>query len=127
MVNFTDMLLWTLRALALVALLIAAPAQAQQAPAAAPAAPAGSAEELERLVQTLQDDATRARLVEQLKGLVAAQRGLEEEAGPTDPVTWLGQLSKKLDAIAEEVLAAVQVVLDVPRVVAWLKEQLQDT
>jgi len=58
---------------------------------------------------------------------VAAQRSVEEEAGPVDPVTWFGLLSKKLDAIAEEVLAAVQVVLDVPRVVSWIQDQLKDT
>src|SRR5437879_6101995 len=82
-----------LRAVLLLALLIIAaapgvsPAAAQSAPAPQPAAaPAPvNAAELERLVDTLQDNAQRARLIEELRALIAAQRGMEaqEEAGPT--------------------------------------------
>jgi small conductance mechanosensitive channel len=94
---------------------------AQPAPAASPV----SADELERLVTTLQDESARARLVEQLRGLVAAQRGIEAEETP-DAVTWLGQLSKRLDAFTGEILATAQVVIDVPWVFQWMKGQLED-
>jgi hypothetical protein len=41
-----------------------------------------STDELERLVQSLQDDTAREKLVEQLRALIAAQRGTEKENPP---------------------------------------------
>jgi small conductance mechanosensitive channel len=117
----------TLAALAVVlALVLSLPAGAQTATVQpAPAASTVSAEELQRLVSTLQDEAARARLVEQLRGLVAAQRGIEAEETP-QALTWLGQLSKRLDAVTGEILATAQLVIDVPWVWQWVKGQLQD-
>ena len=60
------------------------PAQAQAAGAAVQPAPV-SADELERLVGTLQDDQQRARLVEQLRALIAAQRGIEQQEQAQSP------------------------------------------
>src|SRR5260370_17513974 len=72
-------------------LALAGPALAQSQPSAAPApAPAAaplSADELERLIGTLQDDAARGKLVEQLPGLIAAQRRLEQKQPQETPPT----------------------------------------
>src|SRR5215469_607965 len=105
------------RALALLMLLLlaafVAPAAAQTAPpaASAPAAAQGvSADELERLVGTLQDDKQRAQLVEQLRALIAAQRGVEAQQPPS-PASLLSDLSQRIDDISGEVVAAAGVVV----------------
>src|SRR5260370_24661519 len=66
---------------------LAATASAQSAPAPV------SAAELERLVDTLQNDAERARLVEELRALIAAQRGIEASQPAARPPTVLTLIS----------------------------------
>jgi small conductance mechanosensitive channel len=90
-----------------------------------PAQPAPvTVEELERLVNTLQDDGARAKLVSQLRALVAAQRGAaaEQPAGPA----FFGQLSQQVDALTGEVLAGVAVIIDAPRLAGWAHRQVSD-
>jgi small-conductance mechanosensitive channel len=99
----------------------AAPPQASN-----PAAPV-SVDELERLVGTLQDDTQRARLVDELRGLIAAQRNVEAPAPPTTPATLLDDLSERIDAISAEVIAAAGVVVDAPRLIGWLEAQASDS
>jgi small conductance mechanosensitive channel len=105
-------------------------AQAQSTPsapaAAAPPPAPVSADELQKLVGTLQDDAARAKLVDQLRGLIAAQRGIEQQDKAQNPATLLDNLSAQLDAISGEILAAASVVVDAPRLAAWLQEQVSD-
>jgi small-conductance mechanosensitive channel len=115
-------------AILLVALWLAAPSAAAPAtPAAADAAPAPvSAAELQRLVDTLQDDAERARLVEELRALVAAQRGIEASQPDSAPPTVLALLSQRTEAISQEILGAAAVMVDLPRLAAWLEEQATD-
>ncbi len=91
-------------------------------PAAAPAAP--SVEDLEQLVSTLKDDAARAKLITQLQALIAAQRGAEPEKPAVAPL--LGRLSQQIEAVTGEVLAGVAVVVDAPRLGAWLRDQAVD-
>src|SRR5690348_9445051 len=78
--------------------------QAAEPPAAARPAPV-SADELERLVHTLQDDTARAKLVDELRGLIAAQRGAEKEKPAATAL--FGQLSEQIDAFTGEILAGV--------------------
>jgi small conductance mechanosensitive channel len=94
-------------------------------PPATPAVAPVSADELQRLVETLQDEGARARLVEQLRAMVAAQRGVEAQETPA-AATWLEELSQRLNAVTGEILATAQVVIDVPWVYGWAKGQLQD-
>ncbi len=110
-----------------------AAAQSAAAPAAslsaqAPAVPPApvSAAELERLVNTLQDDGQRARLIDELRGLIAVQRGAEAQAEEAASTTLLGQISQRTEAISQEVLAAAAVVVDVPRLVTWVEQQASD-
>jgi small conductance mechanosensitive channel len=121
---------WLCRLLvmALLAAALPLPVLAQSAPASPPpsAAPAPvSAQELERLVSALQDDAQRARLVEQLKGLIAAQRGAEVTE-PAAPATLLEEISARIDALSGEVVAAAAVIVDAPRLVAWVEYQVRE-
>lgn len=102
----------------------AAPPAVQGPPAPPPATV--SAAELERLVNTLQDDAQRARLVQDLRALIAVQRGTEAPQEESTPATILGQISQRTEAISQEVLAAAAVVVDVPRVAGWVEEQVVD-
>jgi small conductance mechanosensitive channel len=106
-------------------LLFSLPAGAQTATQQSSAAPPPSTEELQRLVATLEDEAARARLLEQLRTLIAAQSGIEAEEAPV-AVTWLGQLSQQLDAISGEILATAQLVIDLPWLFQWAKGQVQD-
>jgi moderate conductance mechanosensitive channel len=108
---------------------LAAPVPAQTPASAPPASPAPapvSADELERLVGTLQDDAGRAKLVEQLRGLIAAQRGVEQKQADENPATLLNNFSAQIDAISGEILAAAAVVVDAPRLIAWVQSQVSD-
>jgi hypothetical protein len=91
-------------------------------PAAQPAPV--TVDELERLVDTLQDDTARAKLVAQLRALIAAQRGAaaEQPAGPA----FFGQLSQQVDAFTGELLAGVAVIIDAPRLVGWARHQVSD-
>jgi small-conductance mechanosensitive channel len=109
--------------MALVAFLLAL-AFAQPALAAAPP-PAGAAPsvgELEQLVETLRDDKARAALVTQLQALIAAQRTIAAET--PEPADFLAGLSQRINALMEEVLAGVAVIVDAPRLVAWGRAQI---
>src|SRR6266404_4415120 len=101
---------------------LAQPATDAAQPASAPV----SADELQRLVNSLQDDAQRARLVEELRGLIAAQRGVEANQSEASPSSVLALLSQRIEAISDEVLAAAAVVVDIPRLASWLEEQATD-
>lgn len=110
--------------LSLAALPALAAAAAPPKPAAAPPA-AVSVEELQHLVDTLQNDQDRSRLVEQLRALIAAQRGAAEpEEAP--PPTFVGRFSQELDAISGEILATAAVIIDAPRLIAWVQDQVAD-
>jgi small conductance mechanosensitive channel len=99
-------------------------ARAEAPPPAAQPAPV-SVDELERLVRTLQDDAERARLVEELRALIAAQRSTEKEKPAATAL--FGQLSQQIDAFSGEILAGVAMVVDAPRLFGWAREQMSDT
>src|SRR5438552_1233695 len=98
------------------------PARAAEPPPPAPV----SADELERLVDTLQNDAARAKLVEQLRALIAAQRGAAEKEKPA-ATALLGQLTQQIDALAGEILAGAAMVVDAPRLLGWAREQIADS
>lgn len=103
---------------------------AAQTPAPAQPAPV-SAEELQRLVDTLQNDRDRARLVEQLRALIAAERDQHQQdrqhPEQQAPPTFIGALSSQLNAITEEILAAVAVLVDAPRLIGWIEQQASDS
>ena len=90
-----------------------APARAAE-PAAAPQPAPVSADELDRLVHTLQDDKARARLVEELRALIAVQRGAEKEK-PAAATGEFGQISQRIDALSAEILAGAEMLVDAPR------------
>ncbi|MDB5406407.1 MAG: mechanosensitive ion channel protein [Rhodospirillales bacterium] len=103
------------------------PAVAQSAPAGSASTPAPvSVDELQRLVDTLQNDQQRAQLVQQLQALVAAQRAEQEKSAVIGPVTLLEQFSQRADSLSGEILAAAAVVVDAPRLIAWLRAQASD-
>ena len=83
-----------------------------------------SADELERLVRTLQDESARAKLVEQLRALIAAQRGAEKEKPAAAAL--FGQLSQQVDTLSEEILAGAGMIVDAPRLLGWAREQVSD-
>ena len=83
-----------------------------------------STDELERLVHTLQDDAARQKLVEELRGLIAAQRKTEEQKPAATAL--FGQLSQQVDAFSGEILAGAAMVIDAPRLFGWMSVQMFD-
>ena len=103
-----------------------APGGHAAAPATKPAAPqAGvSVDELQHLVDTLQDEKARARLVTELRGLIAAQRKIPAEK--PGGILLLGQLSRQVDTLTGEILAGIAVLVDAPRLVYWAREQISD-
>jgi len=128
-----------LRTLALLAALLpglatAAFAQTASAPAINQSAPARAteptspitADELQNLLDTIRDPAARQRLVTELQGLIAVQRGLAKKTPGNAIGTFFVNLSDQAHAIGGEVLAAAAVVVDAPRVVAWLHDQVSN-
>jgi small conductance mechanosensitive channel len=97
-----------------------APSPVAQAAEPAPV----SADELQRLVDTLHDDTAREKLVEQLRGLIAAQRSAEKEK-PAAAV-FFREVSQQVDAFSGEILAGAAMVVDAPRLLDWAREQAYD-
>jgi moderate conductance mechanosensitive channel len=103
-------------------------------PSAAPAATAApkpaaepapvSVDELQRLVDTLQDGTERARLVSELRALIAAQRHTEPKK--PEGMELLGRLSRQIDAFTGNILTGAAIVIDAPRLVGWAREQVYD-
>src|SRR5215471_14523312 len=106
--------------LTLFLMLLAMPALAE-APTAGPAAP--TVDELQQLVDTLQDDKTRAQFVTQLQTLIAARRATVAEQGSASPAGWLSQ---QVDQFTSEILEGASVVVDAPRIIAWGRWQAED-
>ncbi len=107
----------------LTAILPAAARADTPTPAATQPAP-GSVDELQRLVGTLQNDAERARLVAELRALIAAQRGAAAEKPPATAI--FGEVSQQIDALTGEILAGVAVIVDAPRLFGWARQQAAD-
>jgi moderate conductance mechanosensitive channel len=93
------------------------PAQAQTAPAAP------TTEQLQQLVATLKDEKARAQLVEQLQGLIAAQNAEPQKPQEETPLAWFADLPAQLDALGTEIVAAVPVLVQAPRLFSWIEEQ----
>ena len=105
---------------ALLLCLLAALASGAKAAEPAPV----SADELERLVHSLQNETEREKLIEQLHGLIAAQRGAEKEkpAG----AAFFNQVTQQVEAFSGEILAGAAMVVDAPVLLEWASEQASD-
>ncbi|HKT18134.1 MAG TPA: mechanosensitive ion channel domain-containing protein [Stellaceae bacterium] len=91
----------------------------------APAAPTN--QELQHLVATLEDDKARAQLVQQLQALIAAQNAQQQQQEQeTSPLSWFGNLPAQLDSLGADVLSAVPIFTQAPRLFAWLDLQIAD-
>jgi len=122
-----------LRALALAIVLLsgltAASALAQTAPATSPVAAATATaspvttDDLQNLVNTIQDPAARKKLVTELQGLIAAQRGVQKTSPSHALRNFFASLADGAHAIGDEVLAAAAVAVDAPRIVPWIRDQ----
>ncbi len=115
-----------------IAALCLVPLMGARAQSAAPAttstaatAAAPSVAQLQQLVATLKDDKERAQLIDELQALIAAQNS-EAKATPSSPLSWLSGLPNQLDAVGGEVLAAVPIFAQAPRLGSWLEDQIQD-
>lgn len=114
----------------------AAPAEAAAEPAAEPAASAEpTAEQLTAMVTTLEDPAARARLVEQLKALIAAQKGLDQAKAEEAPVESLPEtigaralsfLAERMDVLSHQLVQVANVFKELPGAVEWLHRQGED-
>jgi small conductance mechanosensitive channel len=88
----------------------------------APKEPGIKVEEVQRLVDTLENDADRQRLVTQLRALVAAQRHGEQEA----EAGVLGTISAHLEALGDDAMDAIAALEDLPKLTAWVAQQMAD-
>ena len=117
--------------LALFCVVVALSSAAHAATPVAPAAPKPatqpapvSVDELQRLVDTLQDGTERARLVNELRALIAAQRHTEPKK--PEGMELLGRLSRQIDAFTGDILTGAAIVIDAPRLIRWAREQVYD-
>jgi small conductance mechanosensitive channel len=99
-------------------LLLAAPAWAE-----APKPVAPSVDELQQLLDTLQDDKARAQFVGQLQTMIEARRGAATPQPSPSPAGWL---SGRADQLKSEIAEGASVVVDIPRVIAWGRMQIED-
>ena len=83
-----------------------------------------SVDELQRLVDTLQDGTERARLVSELRALIAAQHHTEPKK--PEGMELLGRLSRQIDAFTGDILTGAAIVIDAPRLIRWAREQVYD-
>jgi hypothetical protein len=117
---------FTLRVLraALIAALLLIALGPTFAAAASPTPAAGnpSVAELEQLVQTLKDDKERQAFVTQLETLIASHRAVA--AKPSKPEDLVSILSDRINALGDELLAGVAVLVDAPLLLAWTKGQI---
>lgn len=79
-------------------------------------------EELQRLVDTLESDVDRKRLVDQLNGLIAAQRKGDQEAEQG----LLGTVSDRLEGFGNDAMDAVAALRETPKLMNWALAQLTD-
>ncbi len=114
----TRMLIQTCAAL-LLALTFAFPALAQDRAAQTGAV---KAEELQKLVDTLENDGDRQHMVQQLKSLIAAQRHVQKQAD----ASLLGIVTERLEAIGDDAMDAVAALGDMPKLMAWVGQQMAD-
>jgi len=99
----------------------APPLAAQEAPAAQPI----TVEGLASLVETLEDEARRARLVTDLKALIEARQAIEAEGTHrvSDDFGFVGQ---RMRALSNQFLSVTLALGDLPNLVDWLKRQVAD-
>ncbi|MDQ2106581.1 mechanosensitive ion channel domain-containing protein [Azospirillum isscasi] len=117
------------------------PGAAGPAPAAAPpaepaASPDPTPEQMQAMIATLEDPAARARLVEQLKALVAAQKGLDQAkaeeapAASTLPETIgasaLSFLAERMDVLSRQLVQVGNVFKELPGAIEWANRQMVD-
>jgi small-conductance mechanosensitive channel len=100
---------------------------ARAAPPAAPAqtAPPSTAE-IESVLRTLQNDRARARLVAELRALLAAQHAAPAGAPARQTADPWSRLSQRLDALSGEILAGAAIVVDAPQLLSWARRQIAD-
>ena len=111
----------------------APPAIRPEAPSATPAAtppvaaPVQGVEELERLLRTLENDAERQRLIDTIRALVQAQRGVPESPVP-DRVAgrFIESLSSEIGGVGAAILRAAAFVADAPKLGQWIASTLSD-
>jgi small conductance mechanosensitive channel len=106
--------------LAVVALIYVHPAHAQAPPPESP-------ERLRGLIATLENDAERAKLIDQLKQLLAAQEAQKKppaQHGAAARV--IGDLSDRIERLSASLVEGAAVLIDAPRLVQWLRFQLGD-
>jgi small conductance mechanosensitive channel len=120
-----------LAALVAAFLVLPAVASAQEQAAPQPAEQeAVSVEQLEDLVSTLEDEAERQKLVQQLRALIEAKQAREAAVEPPEPQSLggllLASLSERLGLVGKQLAEAVGVLLNVPRFTAYVVQQAQN-
>lgn len=102
-------------------ILTSLPATAAESPQ--PAANGGvRTEDLQKLVKTLENDGDRARLVGDLKALIAAQK----RTGAAEDTGILGDISDRLQTMGEDAIDAISLLETVPDAIAAVAVQLTD-
>jgi small-conductance mechanosensitive channel len=79
------------------------------------------------LIETLEDPAQRAKLVEQLEALLQVAEPQEPEVVAEDAVGWmLGEISDRTDIVRQVVRTVVDSLDEVPVLASWLERQMLD-
>jgi len=90
---------------------------------------------MQAMITALEDPAARARLVEQLKALVAAQKGIDQakaEEAPAESLpetigaTALSFLAERMDVLSHQLVQVANVFKDLPGAVNWAHRQIED-
>ncbi len=104
--------------------LAATPVQAEASAEAPAPQPQISIEDIDSLLVTLEDEAARQRFMADLRALAAAHRA--GHAAPADNAAEgvLADISERVREASTRIVAAASVLLDAPRLAAWVADQL---
>ncbi|NYZ13200.1 mechanosensitive ion channel [Azospirillum sp. RWY-5-1] len=115
------------------------PAAPASAPATTPAATTATAgptvEQLQGVVRTLQDEAARAKLIEQLQAIITAQQAAAPAATPgaaaddrrdTLGGRLLGYAAARVEGLSHQLIQVANVFADLPRAADWAVRQAKD-
>jgi len=89
------------------------------------ASPPASSDEARHLVETLENDGARAKLIQDLRALIAVEHANDEEVESAPP-SLLDELSERMNTIGTDTLDALSVLLDAPKLLGWFENQIDN-
>ncbi len=89
--------------------------------------PALSDTDVRALVETLEDEAARKKLISQLNTLIAIKAGAAEKQDRRVGAKFIDVVSERIGAVSDQLVSGADGFVDVPATVGWLRDQVAET